>query len=130
MDADGPRDPLLVARALVLRDLTARGMVDPHSVSVVEDAVSQRRWWLSQWAAGDAYISGLVAQDVQDVLFDESFRWPVCDACGDVPEHTLSVEPELGPDPHWACWESGQIVAPLGRLPQLQQVSDDAGGPV
>ena len=42
-------DPLLNARALVLRDLAAQGLIDPHTVSVVEDCVSQRRWWLSQW---------------------------------------------------------------------------------
>jgi hypothetical protein len=109
-------DPLLNARALVLRDLAAQGLVDAHTVSVVEDCVAQRRWWLSQWQAGASYIDGLVAQDVQDALFDEARRWPVCADCPDPVEHSLSIEPELGPDPHWVCSESGVVIAPLGGL--------------
>lgn len=112
-----PGDPLLNARARVLADLAAQGLVDPHTVSLVEDCVSQRRWWLSQWAQGAAFIDGLVAQDVQDGLFDESRRWPLCAGCPDPIEHSLSIEPELGPDPHWVCSESGYVVAPLGALP-------------
>ena len=110
-------DPLLSARALVLKDLAAQGLVDPHTVSVVEDCVAQRRWWLSQWEQGARYVDGLVAQDVQDALFDEATRWPVCAGCPHPAEHSLSIEPELGPDPHWVCSESGAIVAALGCLP-------------
>lgn len=110
-------DPLLNARALVLSDLASQGLVDPHTVSVVEDCVSQRRWWLSQWQQGAAFVDGLVAQDVQDALFDESRRWPLCLGCPDPMEHSLSIEPELGPHPHWVCSESGAVVAALGRLP-------------
>lgn len=110
-------DPLLTARALVLRDLAAQGLVDAHTVSVVEDCVSQRRWWLAQWAKGADFIDGLVAQDVQDALFDEARRWPVCAGCPDPTEHSLAIEPELGPDPHWVCSESGAVVAALGQLP-------------
>ncbi len=117
-------DPLLVARARVLNDLAAQGLVDPHTVSVVEDCVSQRRWWLSQWEEGVGFVDGLVAQDVQDALFDEACRWPVCADCPDPVEHSLAIDPELGPDPHWVCSESGTVVAPLGRLP-CEQVSDD-----
>ncbi len=112
-----PADPLMTARARVLADLAAQGLVDPHTVSVVEDCVSQRRWWLSQWAKGAPFVDGLVAQDVQDTLFDEARRWPLCSGCADPIEHSLSIEPELGPDPHWVCSESGHIVAPLGALP-------------
>lgn len=112
-------DPLLGARALVLRDLSAQGFVDPHTVSVVEDCVAQRRWWLSQWQQGAAFIEGLVAQDVQDALFDEARRWPLCVDCADPVEHSLSIEPELGPDPHWVCSESGELIARLGALPPL-----------
>lgn len=111
-----PGDPLLNARARVLKDLAAEGAVDPHTVSVVEECVAQRRWWLSQWAQGSAYVEGLVAQDVQDALFDEARRWPVCANCPDPVEHSLSIEPELGPDPHWVCSESGAVIAPLGHL--------------
>ncbi|HEY7044497.1 MAG TPA: hypothetical protein VH419_12575 [Nocardioidaceae bacterium] len=118
-------DPLLTARARVLADLAAQGLIDPHTVSLVEECVSQRRWWLSQWAQGAPFVDGLVAQDVQDMLFDESQRWPVCSGCADPVEHSLSIEPELGPDPHWVCSESGHVVAPLGALPALANRTDD-----
>jgi hypothetical protein len=109
-------DPLLNARALVLRDLAAQGLVDPHTVSVVEDCVAARRWWLSQWPQGVDFVEGLVAQDVQDALFDESRRWPICAGCVDPVEHSMAIQPELGPDPHWVCSTSGQVVAALGQL--------------
>ncbi len=109
-------DPLLTARARVLDDLAAQGVLDQHTVSVVEDCIAQRRWWLSQWHAGASFIPGLVAQDVQDALFDEARRWPVCDTCPDPVEHSLVIEPELGPDPHWVCSQSGSVIAALGQL--------------
>lgn len=109
-------DPLLGARARVLRDLSARGLTDHHTVSVVEDCIARRRWWLSQWEQGAAFVGGLVAQDVQDALFDESRRWPVCSGCVNPVEHSLAIEPELGPDPHWVCSELGSVVAALGEL--------------
>ena len=61
-----PDDPLLAARALVLHDLAARGLAQPAVVSMLEKSLSERRWWLSQWPEGAAYVLGLVAQDVQD----------------------------------------------------------------
>ena len=109
-------DPLLRARALVLQDLAAQRLQDARTVSVVDECVSQRRWWLDQWPDGASYVEGLVAQDVQDALFDSAQRWPVCQSCPDPVEHSLAIEPELGPDPHWVCSESGEIVAPLGAL--------------
>ncbi len=126
MDGGNPVDPLLYARALVLHDLTARGLAAAHEVSLVEEAVSQRRWWLAQWADGREFVTGLVAQDVQDTLFDESVRWPLCEACDGAPEHSLSIEPELGEDPHWVCSESGTFVAPLGALDPAR-VNEDPG---
>lgn len=111
-----PVDPLLAARAWVLDDLAARGFMDPHTVSVVEDCIAQRRWWLAQWDAGAEFIAGLVAQDVQDRLFDEARRWPLCATCPDPVEHSLIIEPELGPDPHWVCSSSGSVIAALGQL--------------
>lgn len=113
-------DPLLNARALVLADLAARQLVDAHTVSLVEEFVAARRWWLDQWAEGARYVSGLVAQDVQDALFDETTRWPTCAACPDPVEHSLSIDPELGPDPHWVCSQSGAVVAALGGLRQAE----------
>ncbi len=110
------RDPLLAARARVLRDLSARGLTDPRTVSIVEDSIAERRWWLSQWQEGANFISGLVAQDVQDALLDQSNRWPACVGCSDDVQHSLEIEPELGPDPHWVCSRAGRVIAPLGEL--------------
>ncbi|GAB6985103.1 hypothetical protein [Nocardioides pyridinolyticus] len=109
---------LLSARARVLSDLQARGQADAQAVSALEDAVSQRKWWAEQWPEGEEYVAGLVAQDVQDALFETSARWPLCQDCGDrAREHALYIQPDLGgPDPVWVCEESGDVVAPLGGL--------------
>lgn len=111
-------DPLLDARARVLADLQARSLADAATVSLLEDAVSERGWWTEQWPEGKVYVVGLVAQDVQDALFDTGQRWPVCTACDEsVPLHTLSVSPDIGgPDPVWVCDERGEPVAALGSL--------------
>ena len=111
-------DTLLDARARVLKDLEARHLATAAAVSLLEEAVSERGWWAEQWPEGRVYVAGLVAQDVQDALFDSARRWPVCTACDeDAPLHSLSVSPDLGgPDPVWVCEESGQLVAPLGGL--------------
>ncbi|MDX6327064.1 MAG: hypothetical protein QOK15_3418 [Nocardioidaceae bacterium] len=109
-------DPLLRARALVLSDLQATGATDPETVSALEEAVSQRRWWSAQWQEGVAYAAGLVAQDVQDALLGSRGRWPLCPVCEDG-THALYIHPELGgPDPVWVCEQTAREVAPLGRL--------------
>ena len=107
---------LLTARAMVLHDLAARGFDDAVMVSLLEDAVAGRQWWLDQWPDGAEHIAGLVAQDVQDRLADSGVRWPRCTACDDLHDHELRIEPELGPDPQWVCERAGISVAPLGRL--------------
>ena len=109
---------LFDARARVLSDLQARQHATAAAVSVLEDAVAQRKWWAEQWPEGTEYIAGLVAQDVQDALFESVGRWPVCQDCGDdAPLHTLYIQPDLGgPDPVWVCEETGDVVAPLGGL--------------
>lgn len=109
-------DVLLDARARVLDDLRARGLDVPEYVDVVEDVVTERRWWVEQWPEGAAYVAGLVAQDVQERLLDAATRWPRCEVCGEPEPHELQVEPELGPDPHWTCGRRGVVVAPLGAL--------------
>jgi hypothetical protein len=107
---------LLTARAMVLHDLAARGFDDAVMVSLLEDAVAGRQWWLDQWPDGAEHIAGLVAQDVQDRLVDSGVRWPRCTACDDLNDHELRIEPELGPDPHWVCERAGISVSPLGHL--------------
>ena len=109
-------DPLLAARARTLHDLAVRGLADAIGVSLLEEAVSQRRWWLAQWEQGAQFVAGLVAQDVQDALLERKGRWPLCPVCGSGDPHALDVEPELGPDPHWVCHKSGVKVAAVGGL--------------
>jgi hypothetical protein len=109
-------DPVVTARALVLHDLEFTGVADADTVSVLEDALAQRGWWLEQWPEGRDFVVGLVAQDVQDALLETSGRWPVCTVCEDS-THALYVDPDLGgPDPNWVCEAAGVVVAPVGRL--------------
>lgn len=109
---------LMAARALVLRDLQVRGQDDARAVDIVENALSERQWWVDEWPDGAEYVAGQLAQDVQDGLIDAGIqRWPLCTVCGDdANPHELRIAPDLGPDPHWVCEESGARVAPLGRL--------------
>ncbi len=110
-------DALMAARALVLHDLEATGAVDPVTVSALEQAVTTRRWWTSQWNEGAVYVAGLIAQDVQDAILDSIGRWPLCKACDELDPHALYIHPELGgPDPVWVCENSGIAVGPLGSL--------------
>ncbi|MFG1670130.1 hypothetical protein [Streptomyces sp. Y7] len=106
---------LHTARALVLADLVAGEVAEADVVSLVEEAVVQRRWWVEQWPDGVEFVAGLVAQDVQDALLDRYGRWPLCPVCDGDP-HALEIEPELGPDPHWVCHQAGVKVAAVGSL--------------
>lgn len=107
---------LHAARALVLADLASGEVAAADVVSMVEDSVVQRRWWVEQWPEGAEYVAGLVAQDVQDALLERHGRWPLCPVCGSGDPHALDVEPELGPDPHWVCHKAGVKVASVGSL--------------
>lgn len=111
-------DPLLCARALVLHDLAAAGLDSARTVSIVEDVVTERRWWVEQWPEGSAYVACLVAQDVQEALLEEIGRWPLCPLphVEDDTVHELRVSPDLGEDPHWVCEEDGCVIAPVGSL--------------
>ncbi|MFI2509316.1 hypothetical protein [Streptomyces sp. NPDC018972] len=107
---------LHAARALVLADLVAREVAEADVVSLVEESVTHRRWWVEQWPDGAGFLPGLVAQDVQDALLERYGRWPLCPVCGTGDPHALDVEPELGPDPHWVCHKAGVRVAAVGGL--------------
>jgi hypothetical protein len=111
MDPVSPLEQALhAARALVLADLVAGEVAEADVVSLVEDSVVQRRWWVEQWPEGAGYLPGLVA------LLDRYGRWPLCPVCGSGDPHALDVEPELGPDPHWVCHQAGVKVAAVGSL--------------
>lgn len=119
MAATDPVDQtVLDARARVLHDLGARALATAEVVSLLEEAISDRTWWVEQWPEGLVYIPGLIAQDVQDGLLDAGTRWPTCHGCDSgTPQHTLSITPDLGgPDPMWVCEEAGEPAAPLGAL--------------
>ena len=108
---------LLDARARVLADLVARQLATASAVSALEDACESRRWWAEQWPQGTDYVAGLVAQDVQDALFDSAGRWPQCLDCREGAVHSLYIQPDLGgPDPVWVCEETGEVAAALGFL--------------
>jgi hypothetical protein len=111
-------DCLFAARALVLHDLVARGMDSARTVSIVDDVLTERRWWVDQWPDGAAYVACLVAQDVQEALLEEVGPWPLCGLSHDEDDepHELRVAPDLGEDPHWVCEERGCVVAPVGSL--------------
>lgn len=108
---------LLDARARVLADLTARQLATASAVTALDEACASREWWAAQWPQGAEYVAGLVAQDVQDALFEAAGRWPLCLACQEGPIHSLYIQPDLGgPDPVWVCEESGEVAAALGYL--------------
>ncbi|WP_327682930.1 hypothetical protein [Streptomyces sp. NBC_00467] len=115
-DANPIEQALHTARSLVLADLAARDVADAAVVSLVEEAVTHRRWWVEQWPEGVEYVAGLVAQDVQDALLERYGRWPLCPVCDAGDPHALDVEPELGADPHWVCGKAGVVVARVGGL--------------
>ncbi|WP_326689578.1 MULTISPECIES: hypothetical protein [unclassified Streptomyces] len=119
-EGGGPQDALEralhAARALILADLEAGDVARADIVSLVEESVSHRRWWVSQWPEGIAFVDGLVAQDVQDALLERYGRWPVCPVCVGADPHALDVEPELGEEPHWVCGKTSTVVARVGSL--------------
>ena len=117
MSAPESPDALLSARALVLHDLEVTGAATPETVSALEESVTTRRWWASQWEEGRVYVAGLIAQDVQDALLASHGRWPLCRTCDELDPHAMYIHPELGgPEPTWVCEHSGIAVAALGSL--------------
>ena len=63
-------DVLFEARARVLHDLAARGLDTAAVVSVVDEVVTARQWWVDEWPDGAAFVTCLVAQDVQEALLE------------------------------------------------------------
>ncbi|WP_433916618.1 hypothetical protein [Streptomyces sp. NBC_01744] len=116
MELNRLEQALHTARALVMADLAAGDVAEAEIVSLVEDAVTHRRWWVEQWPDGVEYLVGLVAQDVQDALLERYGRWPLCPVCDAGDPHALDVEPELGPDPRWVCAKATVMVARVGAL--------------
>ncbi|MFC9249490.1 hypothetical protein ACFT7S_37220 [Streptomyces sp. NPDC057136] len=116
MEMNPLEQALHTARALVMADLVAGDVAEAEIVSLVEDAVTHRRWWVEQWPDGAGFVVGLIAQDVQDALLEKYGRWPLCPVCVEEGPHALDVEPELGPDPHWVCTKATVQVAPVGGL--------------
>ncbi len=104
---------LAEARARVLHDLSATMPTGPDVVDSLEQAVDERRAWVEPWPEGAAFLTCLVAQDVQESLASSHGRWPRCRLDGG---HTLHVEPDLGEDPHWVCDDCGAVVAQVGGL--------------
>lgn len=129
MEQPATEEAIHRGRAAVLADLTADGVAGPEEVSLLEQAVSHRRWWSEQWPSGAVFVPGLLAQDMQDALLSTRGRWPLCPLCaeavggadGVVDPHALDVEPELGEDPHWVCPVTGVAVAPVGRLVEARR---------
>ena len=108
-------DPLLATRALLLHDLAAREVVDVDVLTLVEDVVEGRRWWIEAWDGGADVVAGQLAQDLQERLLDDhGIRWPECPLHPGT--HELRVEPDLGPDPAWVCEDAGEELGPLGTL--------------
>ncbi|HEX7186960.1 MAG TPA: hypothetical protein VF423_01940 [Actinomycetes bacterium] len=127
---DTVTDALLQARARVLRDLASCSLDTAACVSVVDEVLSARRWWVDQWPDGAAFVTCLVAQDVQEALLDAVGRWPLCQIPHDEDDpvvHELRVAPDLGEDPHWVCEEGGLVVAPVGALPPGAAMSSEDG---
>lgn len=112
MTAD-PGPALADARARVLHDLSATLPTTPSVIDTLDAAVANRRSWVEPWPEGAAFLTCLVAQDVQEAISPAVGRWPQCRTDGD---HTLHVEPDLGEDPHWVCEDCAAIVAAIGEL--------------
>ena len=100
--------PLDAAAAVLSADLSA-----PLHRAALHEALPHRRWWLEQWPDGAPHLLGLLAQDVQEAVHERDRLWPVCPEHAD---HSLLVEPDLGPDPFWVCPRTGLPVAPVGSL--------------
>lgn len=114
---EGVIDVLFEARALVLRDLTACDLATAAVVDIVEDIITERRWWVDEWPEGEAFALGQIAQDVQDRLLDEGVNWPVCPRHGlSSHSHDLHVEPDMGPHAVWTCALDAMRLAPVGQL--------------
>lgn len=109
----GIDEALADTRARLLHDLAATTQTTPQLVDVLENALAQRRDWAAPWPAGAAFITCLVAQDLQEALAAPLGKWPLCRADG---THQLHIEPDLGERPHWVCEECSVVAATVGNL--------------
>ena len=118
---DTVTDALLQARARVVHDLAACGLDTAACVSVVDAAVSARRWWADEWPDGEQFLTCLVAQDVQEALLDSTGRWPSCradhtDDDAGLLAHPVRVLAEVGCHPQLVL--GYVVVARVGDLGQ------------
>jgi hypothetical protein len=106
-------EALADARARLLHDLAATTPTTPAVVDVLEDVLTERRSWAAPWPDGAAFLTCLVAQDLQESLAEIIGRWPNCRLDGG---HQLHVEPDLGENPRWVCESCAAVAAPIGGL--------------
>ncbi len=57
MELNPLEQALHTARALVMADLAAADVAEADIVSLVEDAVTHRRWWVEQWPEGAEFVA-------------------------------------------------------------------------
>ncbi len=110
MDVD---EALARARSQLLNDLSATIRTTPDVIDALDDAIQERRSWAQPWPEGAAFLTCLLAQDLQEALAGVVGRWPSCRMNG---EHQLHVEPDLGEDPQWVCEDCAVVAAPVGNL--------------
>ena len=57
-----------------------------HWEALLAEAVAALAGWLEQWPDGDHYLPGLLAQDVQAVVYARfDPLWPLCPTCVTTP---------------------------------------------
>lgn len=109
----GVDEALALARSRLLSDMASTMRTTPEVVDILDGVLEERRNWATPWPEGAAFLTCLVAQDVQEALAGVVGRWPACRMNGD---HQLHVEPDLGEDPRWVCEDCAVAAAPVGGL--------------
>ena len=82
------------------------GLDTAATVSVVDEVVTARQWWVDEWPDGAAFVTCLVAQDVQEALLDQVGRWPLCSVVHD-PRRRARARTSCGWRRTWARTRTG-----------------------